>query len=362
MKNKKRTYLISITTAFLIISILGGFLLYKFSKSEIEELKNPQSTKYYYISNQKEPIKISIPENATTEDIINLLKSNGTLEGETAFKILAIYKDLNSNIIPGDIELEGGKRYSFNELINNYLIIKRREKHNFQIAENIRRIDQLYPLIEEKFQFSETDIDKYLKESTFLSDNGLTTETLPSLFIPNTYEFYSNSTVEEFFKKIQEFNNDFWNNERLRKKDSLGFSIIEISILASIVEEEQKRKDIEDRRRIAGVYINRLNNSRDYPYLQADPTVKFANDNFEIKQVLDKHTSIDHPYNTYKKKGLPPGPICIPSIHAIDAVLNAENHNYTFMCAGTDGKHKFSSSNKEHNKHKNRYKKHEGFK
>ena len=148
--------------------------------------------------------------------------------------------------------------------------------------------------------------------------------------------------------------NKFWNKERKIKYDSLNFTRIEISILASIVEEEQKIKDIEDRKKIAGLYINRLNNPRDYPYLQADPTVKFANNDFKIKQVLDRHTSIDHPYNTYKNKGLPPGPICIPSIHAIDAVLNAENHPYTFMCAGIDGKHKFTSSNSEHNKHKNR--------
>ena len=155
----------------------------------------------------------------------------------------------------------------------------------------------------------------------------------------------------------------FWNNKRLSKCDSLGISKIEVSILASIVEEEQDKR-LDERPLIAGLYLNRLNNTSDYPFLQADPTVKFANNDFGIKQVLYKHTRIENPYNTYKYKGLPPGPICIPSINSIDAVLNAVRHEYYFMCAGSngDGYHKFTSSNKEHNKNKNLYKKYQNFK
>ena len=155
----------------------------------------------------------------------------------------------------------------------------------------------------------------------------------------------------------------FWNNKRLFKCDSLGISKIEVSILASIVEEEQDKR-LDERPMIAGLYLNRLNNPLDYPYLQADPTVKFANKDFGIKQVLYKHTRLENPYNTYKYKGLPPGPICIPSINSIDAVLNAARHDYYFMCAGSngDGYHKFTSSNKEHNKNKNLYKKYQNFK
>ena len=213
-----------------------------------------------------------------------------------------------------------------------------------------------------------------------------TMESLPAFFIPNTYELYSNILIEDFVKKMNLEYQNFWKAEItcLRENDTIrcsrenqlnflnnnipdniksqGYTLtkIGVSILASIVEEEQAKR-IEERPRIAGVYLNRLKNPKDYPKLQADPTVKFANNDFAIKRVLDKHTAIDNPYNTYLYPGFPPGPIRIPSINSIDAVLNAENHTYTFMCAGTNGYHKFTSSNNEHNRNKNKYQDSQGW-
>ena len=135
-------------------------------------------------------------------------------------------------------------------------------------------------------------------------------------------------------------------------------------MLWNTLSKEEQDKRLDERSKIAGLYLNRLKDPSHFPYLQADPTVKFANKDFGIKQVLNKHLKIDNPYNTYKYKGLPPGPICIPSIQAIDAVLNAEKHDYYFMCAGSngDGYHEFTSTNREHNKKKRKFKKFQGFK
>ena len=218
-------------------------------------------------------------------------------------------------------------------------------------------------ILEDSLGFKRGDLRTYLDTSSFLSNNGFNMQTLSAFFIPNTYQLYKGLSVESFFKKMKREYNSFWNEKRISKCDSLGLTQIEVSTLASIVEEEQDKR-LDERPMIAGLYLNRLNNPLSFPYLQADPTVKFANKNFGIKQVLYKHTDIDSPYNTYKTKGLPPGPICIPSINAIDAVLNASQHDYYFMCAGSngDGYHKFTSSNKEHNRNKNKYKKYQNSK
>ena len=218
-------------------------------------------------------------------------------------------------------------------------------------------------LLEDSIGYDRGELKTYLDTSNFLLENNLNLQTLPAFFIPNTYELYEGLSISSFLYRMKREYDIFWNNKRLSKCDSLGISKIEVSILASIVEEEQDKR-LDERPLIAGLYLNRLNNPSDYPFLQADPTVKFANNDFGIKQVLYKHTRIENPYNTYKYKGLPPGPICIPSINSIDAVLNAVRHEYYFMCAGSngDGYHKFTSSNKEHNKNKNLYKKYQNFK
>ena len=308
----------------------------------------------------KEHVKIEIQQGMNLNDLIDLLQEKGSLRNVWSFRFMSSLKKFDSNIKCGTVHLQDS--YTNNDLIN-ILRIPNKSVFDLHIPENIRLIEDMIVLLEDSVGFERGELSSYLDTSSFLSDNDLNLQTLPSFFIPNTYQLYKGLSVKSFLNKMKREYEVFWTDKRKFKCDSLGLTRIEVSILASIVEEEQDKK-IDERPIIAGLYLNRLNNPLSFPYLQADPTVKFANNDFGIKQVLYKHTDIESPYNTYKTKGLPPGPICIPCINAIDAVLNATQHEYYFMCAGSngDGYHKFTSSNKEHNQNKNKYKQYQNFK
>ena len=219
---------------------------------------------------------------------------------------------------------------------------------------NIRTIEQLAARIDEQLEIDSLSILKAVKENATLKEMGFNNNNYASLFIPNTYELYWNINAVDFVKKMINEYNKFWNEERINKAKNLNMTPIEASILASIVDKETSKTS--EMPRIAGVYINRLNKKW---LLQADPTLVFAIGDFEIKRVLDVHKEIDSPYNTYKHIGLPPGPICIPSIAAIDAVLNAEKHKYFYFCAKSDmsGYHAFAKNLKEHNINAEKYRK-----
>jgi UPF0755 protein len=165
------------------------------------------------------------------------------------------------------------------------------------------------------------------------------------MFIPNTYEVYFNISADDLVERMNKEYKRFWNDNRIKKADSLGLSPIEVSILASIVQAEAVKDD--EAPSIAGLYLNRL--KRDIA-LQADPTLVYAVGDFTLKRVLNEHKEVDSPYNTYKHAGLTPGPINMPRIAIIDAVLNAKSHNYIYMCAKEDfsGYHNFSSSLSQH--------------
>lgn len=178
------------------------------------------------------------------------------------------------------------------------------------------------------------------------------TFTVVNLFIPNTYEMYWQSGPEEVIGRMKNEYDKFWTDERIEKARQIGLNRDEVSVLASIVQAETRFND--EKPRIAGVYLNRLRNG--IP-LQADPTLVFAHGDFEIRRVLKAHKEIDSPYNTYRNTGLPPGPINIPSMTSIDAVLNAEKHDYYFFCAKEDfsGYHNFAKTIREHINNANRY-------
>jgi UPF0755 protein len=191
-----------------------------------------------------------------------------------------------------------------------------------------------------------------LNDSTYCDALGFTPETVLTMFLPNTYEMYWNIGEEKFVSKMKREYLNFWNSDRNAKAQALGLSPIEVSVLASIVEEESAVVD--EYPMIAGLYLNRL--SKGMP-LQADPTVKFALGDFGLRRILHKHLEVDSPYNTYKNIGLPPGPLRIPSIKAIDAVLNRVEHNYLYMCAKEDlsGTHNFAVTLAQHTANARRY-------
>ena len=170
--------------------------------------------------------------------------------------------------------------------------------------------------------------------------------TMFSIFIPNTYEFYWTVTPEEFIERMHKEYKRFWENGRDQKRQRTKLNRVEVATLASIVYEETRKVD--EMPRIAGVYINRLR--KGIP-LQADPTIKYAMQDFGLRRILYRHLKYESPYNTYLNRGLPPSPICMPSIQAIDAVLNYEQHDYIFFCARPtfDGYHNFARTLSEHN-------------
>lgn len=185
-----------------------------------------------------------------------------------------------------------------------------------------------------------------MRDDTLRAELGFVKDSTIAMFIPNTYEVYWDITPEKLLRRMHKEYTRFWNESRTAKLERCKLSKYEVITLASIVYEETKVKD--EMARISGVYINRL---RKNMRLQADPTVKYAMGDFSLKRVLRKHLKYDSPFNTYTNAGLPPAPICIPSIAAIDAVLDYEEHDYLYFCARPefDGRHNFAITLDEHN-------------
>lgn len=217
---------------------------------------------------------------------------------------------------------------------------------------NIRNVDQLAGRISKQIEADSMSIASLLHNKEYIKGLGFNNYTIPALFIPNTYEYYWDTDAQEFVYRMQQEYEKFWNEERLGKATKLGLKPDQVSTLASIVCKETNKTD--EMPRIAGVYLNRLKNGW---LLQADPTLIFALNDFSIKRVLNIHKEVESPYNTYKYAGLPPGPICIPSLVAINSVLDAENHNYFYFCAKEDfsGYHNFAKTLAEHNRNAIKY-------
>ena len=228
-----------------------------------------------------------------------------------------------------------------------------RHSTNLIIGE-ARTLPQLAEKLSTQLKATSTDLLDVMRNEQMRKELGYVKDSTIAMFIPNTYQVFSNITPEDLLRRISRENSRFWNEERTSKLERCKLSKYEVMTLASIVYEETKC--VEEMPRVAGVYINRL---RKKMRLQADPTVKYAVGDFTIKRVLKSHTEYDSPFNTYKYAGLPPAPICIPSIEAIDAVLNYEKHSYIYFCASPkfDGSHLFARTLNEHNSNAAKYRK-----
>lgn len=215
-----------------------------------------------------------------------------------------------------------------------------------------RTIAQLTGAISRQLMFDSLELSEFLTKPIYYRNIGYKEATLPSLFIPNTYEVYWNIKPENLLARLMKERRSFWNENRLAKAKELNMTPEEVATLASIIDEETN--SIEEMPMVAGMYINRL--KRGMP-LQADPTVKFAIGDPTRKRILKKDLETDSPYNTYRHKGLPPGPLRIPTIQAIESVLNYTKHNYLYMCAKEDfsGMHNFAKTLSEHNENARRY-------
>ena len=212
---------------------------------------------------------------------------------------------------------------------------------------NVRLKHELAEKITDNTGIQPTEFEALLNDDAFLEKYGVNTENVMTLFLPNTYEVYWTIKPEELFSKMAEEHKKFWTADRLAKAKALDLTPVQVSVLASIVQAESIKND--ERPTIAGLYLNRLERNI---ALQADPTLVYALGDFTIQRVLNEHKRVQSPYNTYLNRGLPPGPINLPTISSIDAVLNYEKHDYIYMCAKEDfsGYHRFAKTLVQHNK------------
>ncbi|MCR5180421.1 MAG: endolytic transglycosylase MltG [Bacteroidaceae bacterium] len=238
------------------------------------------------------------------------------------------------------------------------LNVYRHLKHGHQApvrftVPSVRRLEKLAGVMAQKLMLDSADVAFAFSDSIFASNYGYKVATLPALFIPNTYELYWNTSLEGFMERMQRENATFWDAEgRNEAAQQMGMSHEEVITLASIIDEETANNS--EKPRVAGMYLNRLRTGMP---LQADPTVKFALHNDTLRRIRMEHLRAESPYNTYLHPGLPPGPIRIPSVAGIDAVLRHETHDYLYMCAKEDfsGTHNFASSYSDHLKNARRY-------
>jgi UPF0755 protein len=288
------------------------------------------SSEYFYINTGSD-----------FEDVYIALEEGGYLKDSKAFKWVAEKKSYTS-IKPGRYKLKDG--WTNNDLVN---LLRSGKQTPVKVTfNNIRTMAELAGEVSDYIECDSIELLEILKQESIFEELGFNKATAPALFIPNTYEFWWNTSPKAFIARMHKEYNKFWTSQRLDKAKKAGLTPIEVSTLAAIVDEETIKSD--EKPKVAGLYINRLNkNIR----LQADPTVKYAIGDFSIQRVLTKDLKTDSPYNTYMYAGLPPGPIRIPSVSGIDAVLNHTKHKYLYMCAKEDfsGYHNFAKTLKQHN-------------
>ncbi|MBN3036356.1 MAG: endolytic transglycosylase MltG [Bacteroidales bacterium] len=291
---------------------------------------------------------LHVPTGSDFSDLKNLLYSQGMVLHRKRFEWLAERKNLPRHIHPGRYEITTGM--SSNELIN--MLRSGEQTPVMLVFNNIRTRNEFAQRISRQIEADSLSIVSLLNDAALADSLGLNTENILTLFIPNTYEVYWTTDALGFISRMAREHKAFWNAERRALAAGIGLAPAEAAILASIVEKETNRVD--EMPAIAGVYLNRM---RSGWLLQADPTVVFAWGDFSIHRVLNLHKKIESPYNTYIHRGLPPGPVCIPSVAAIDAVLHADQHDYFFFCARDDfsGYHDFARTLGEHNRNARRY-------
>lgn len=291
---------------------------------------------------------VTIPTGSDFEEVKQILYQDGLIIHRKNFEWIAEKKNYPKMIKPGLYQFQNGMNN--NELID--LLRSGAQTPVMVTFNNIRDVYQLSGVIARQIEADSISISKLLSDSIFIAGMGLNQATVSTIFIPDTYEFYWNTSANGFVERMYEEYQKFWSGNRSIVAGKMNLRIDEVITLASIVEKETNKND--ERAAIAGVYYNRLESEW---RLQADPTLVFALGDFNITRVLNEHKKIDSPYNTYAHLGLPPGPICIPSISSIDAVLNYEKSEFMFFCARDDlsGYHVFAKTNRGHNRNAKKY-------
>ena len=290
------------------------------------------------------PVRITVPTGSTFDDLADTLRNTGVLRSERTFITTFRLKSYGRNARPGSYLIKPGM--SNNKIIN--MLLSGLQTPVNVTFNNIRTLDELAGAVGDQTEADSASLSEFFADEANYAADGFNRRTIISVFIPDTYQVYWSVDARGLYRRMLKEYRAYWNKERLAEAEAINLTPVEVAVLASIVDEEAARAD--EKPRIAGVYINRL---RGGIPLQADPTVKFAVNDFTLRRILNKHLEVDSPYNTYMFRGLPPGPIRCPSRSGLDAVLNAENHEYLYFVAKPDGSgyHHFSRTLAEHNRY-----------
>ncbi len=325
-----------VLAAIAIVGAIVGYVLY--SSTMLPNI---------YISNEKAKFLYVYPTD-NFESVVARLDSTKNVKDIKSFKNYAEYQEYPANIVPGRYELVN--QMSNVQLVNN--LKKGRQAPMNLTFNNVRTKEDLCKRFSEALMLSYDDLYSLLNSDEAMAKYNLNSKTSVALFIPNTYQVYWTVSAPDLLDRMKKEYDKFWTEERVKKCADANLTQVEVSTLAAIVEEETK--SAKEQPAVAGLYLNRLHKGM---LLQADPTVKFAVGDFSIRRIRSGHLEVDSPYNTYKYEGLPPGPIRIPSVGAIDAVLNYDHHDYIYMCASEqfDGTHNFAKTFDEHQDNAKKY-------
>lgn len=334
MKKTTRKYVLwaasLVALSLISISAYAYYLLYS-------PQFHPHNTVYVYID-----------RNDNIDSVYTKVKSVGAVKHFKGFEWMADYRDYAQCIHTG--------RYAINPGENAYLVFSRLYRGYQTPAKvtlnSVRSLDRVSSALSRQLMVDSAEIANLIQDSILIKQLGFEAESLPGLFIPNTYEIYWNIEADKLLQRFKEEYDRFWNESRQAKAKEIGLTPKEVSTLASIVEEETANNA--EKPTVAGLYLNRL---RINMPLQADPTIKFALQQTGIRRILNSDLKVESPYNTYTHTGLPPGPIRVPSTIGLDAVLNHAQHNYLYMCAKEDfsGTHNFATNYSQHLQNARRY-------
>lgn len=332
MKAIKLKYYVPAAACLLVIV---GVLYYYFFSS----FSTKSTTQFIYIDN-----------NDNIDSVYAKLDPIATTHSMSGFKTLVRHSSYSDHIITGRYAIRKGEG-----AFKIFHHLKRGLQSSVSLTiPSVRTLDKLASALSQHLMLDSTEILKALTDESVCEKYGYDTLSIACLFIPETYDIYWNISLDKFLKRMKKENTKFWNFEREQKAKNMGLSEVQVYTMASIIDEETAND--KEKPMIAGMYYNRLKAGMP---LQADPTIKYALRKFELKRIYDNMLYIKSPFNTYKNTGLPPGPIRIPSVAGIDAVLNHVHHDYLYMCAKEDfsGTHNFAHTYSEHMTNARKYSK-----
>lgn len=331
---KTKHYILIVIGILLLVAAVGAYVIY----SQVSApLLNTSETHYLYID-----------DDDTADSVFVKISPVATERGMKGLRRLAGFYDYDQHVRTGRYAVEPGAKTLdvFRQLRNG------QQKPVMLTIPEVRTMDRMAGRLAQKLMLDSVTIVRALTDEAYCRQLGYDTTTIACLFVPNTYEVWWNTSLDALMERMQREHDHFWNAERIGKAQAQGLTPNEVVTLASIIDEETANNA--EKPMIAGMYLNRLKKGM---LLQADPTVKYALKDFTLRRILNRHLLVESPYNTYLYPGLTPGPIRVPSVQAVDAVLNPAEHDFLYMCAKEDfsGTHNFARTLQEHMQNARRY-------